>query len=445
MSKILLILLSTLAANVVWSEARAQTPCELIPNVMARKICEQMRSAVIAKPASPTPADGGDTTSTQGQVSPKPSRPNDEPANQLTPKDQNENRSVARTSDQVGVTGTDDAGTQKSARFKSLSKDAQEKLLGEVKFFYNHCRRSGTYATYHDCQCLSEKYVDTRLAIDPDPNANMYTVMHPVSERIKYDCPNKPGIVRYSYNECKTGLLIGKDTSERFCTCFANKVADLYAANPKLDLAYRADIELRAKRECRSDMSSTQTQVSRETPRPNDKTSMHETTGDQNGLGSVASTTGRVGVSGAHDESPQDSARFKSLSKDSQKKLLDEVDAFYKRCNGSGNYASYHDCQCLSVKFLDTWLAMGPKANQYKVSAKIENECPNKPGIVRFSKAKCNTNFVTNAPQGQVERFCTCFANKVADLYAANPKPDLNYQANIDVRAMRECRKGGRN
>lgn len=124
-----------------------------------------------------------------------------------------------------------------------------------------------------------------------------------------------------------------------------------------------------------------------------------------------------------------------------RQELLDEAEKYYNTCTQSGNFSNYHDCRCLAVKYLDKRLELGPEVDEYTLTSKIQSECPNKPGIAGFSYQKCKQLFIYSRV-ANLEEFCVCFANKVADLYAQNPYPHLNYQSEVDLQAMQACKFG---
>ena len=130
---------------------------------------------------------------------------------------------------------------------------------------------------------------------------------------------------------------------------------------------------------------------------------------------------------------------FQSLPKDMQEELLAEAERYYNTCLNSGTYASYHDCRCLGGKYLDKRLELGPKADEYTVSSKIESECVDKVSIAGFSYEKCTRMFVY-AHLSNLKQFCACFANKVAEMYAKDPGPNLDYMSELELQASRECR-----
>lgn len=108
--------------------------------------------------------------------------------------------------------------------FASFSDAEQQVLLTEAMEVFDKCVGKKSYATYHDCECLKEKFVHARMA-DTDTHQNF------LLSRLSKSCPNIPGIKTMAFNGCEN-ISISKDQPEGFCACVADSVAEQYAAKP---------------------------------------------------------------------------------------------------------------------------------------------------------------------------------------------------------------------
>lgn len=118
--------------------------------------------------------------------------------------------------------------------------------------------------------------------------------------------------------------------------------------------------------------------------------------------------------------------------------LMAEVMDIKNNCDASGLYATYHDCNCIAVKFLDERLKSDPDTPKERVKKIVENRCPNTPAIAGFMYTSCVSFRKRDDPEGYVS-FCTCAANEVAKRYSEHPDMNLRYIRRLKKEAFVSC------
>lgn len=133
---------------------------------------------------------------------------------------------------------------------------------------------------------------------------------------------------------------------------------------------------------------------------------------------------------------------FQSLPPDIQDELLAEANQAQKNCAGHGLFSTYQDCECIKYRILNARLARGPDVSTSRLMNEVATECTNKPAIAGYQYQQCmeRTSFgESGAPAAQVEKFCQCVANNVADSYARAPANSIRYQTRLVVNAQIAC------
>lgn len=132
---------------------------------------------------------------------------------------------------------------------------------------------------------------------------------------------------------------------------------------------------------------------------------------------------------------------FVALPQDLQDELMQEAEMAQGMCAQNSLFAAYQDCECIKYKFLNARLATGMEESISSLVEEVGRECPNKPAIAGLQYGQCMERmpFATTAPKEQVEEFCACVGNKVAEAYARAPANSIRYQIQLVSRAQMEC------
>lgn len=132
---------------------------------------------------------------------------------------------------------------------------------------------------------------------------------------------------------------------------------------------------------------------------------------------------------------------FDSLPPDMQEELLQETDHAVRLCNANSIFATYQDCECIGVKFLDNRLSQGPGKHTYTVLNQVAKECVNQPAIAGYHYKTCLERMSTYDPKYavRIDEMCACTGKEVAKAYAQAPANFLRYQTKLAVGAQRLC------
>lgn len=142
------------------------------------------------------------------------------------------------------VETADQAGSEiviSNPSYDALPLETQQKIITEAQDVRNQCTRNSTYSSFINCHCLAEKFADTRIdhRLMPEEEqeelgVNKRNIMH-IAEKRQTECLNKPGIVKYAWNQCQSMLSIMPEVEgEEFCNCYANAYTENFSENPKL-------------------------------------------------------------------------------------------------------------------------------------------------------------------------------------------------------------------
>lgn len=132
---------------------------------------------------------------------------------------------------------------------------------------------------------------------------------------------------------------------------------------------------------------------------------------------------------------------FDSLPPDIQEELLQETDYARDLCNANSIFATYQDCDCIAVKFLDNRLSRGPGKHTYTILNEVATECVNQPAIAGHEYKTCLGRMKTYDPKYavRIEEMCACTGKEVAKAYAYSPGNSLRYQLQLTVAAQKKC------
>lgn len=132
---------------------------------------------------------------------------------------------------------------------------------------------------------------------------------------------------------------------------------------------------------------------------------------------------------------------FETLSPAMQEELLAEVDTARALCMQHPIFSIYQDCECIGVKFLDARLVIGPEQSLNNVLNIVSRQCTNTPAIAGYQHKLCMERmgvYVFLKPE-DMEEFCACIGNQVAEGYARAPANSILYKKNLTVAAHQKC------
>lgn len=129
---------------------------------------------------------------------------------------------------------------------------------------------------------------------------------------------------------------------------------------------------------------------------------------------------------------------FEQLPDEIQSDLMIEAEKEYQKCTRKGAYSKYYDCRCIAIKFLDARIKRGPEAHSQHILGEVTLECPYAAGVAGLSYRKCESMFAMGIV-GDLDKFCTCFANSVAKTFSAKPSMHSQYVSYLHQKAIAEC------
>ncbi len=118
--------------------------------------------------------------------------------------------------------------------------------------------------------------------------------------------------------------------------------------------------------------------------------------------------------------------------------LLAEMKEVESNCNANATYSSFHDCRCIAVKFLDSRIKSDPERSKDVAFNDVSSQCPNAPGIAGYIYKSCADVMKTGRPK-DFDKFCSCAANQVAEIYTKAPMMNMRYIDNLRKRALIDC------
>ncbi len=119
---------------------------------------------------------------------------------------------------------------------------------------------------------------------------------------------------------------------------------------------------------------------------------------------------------------------------------LEEMQHIYELCENDKQMNSYYDCQCLSLKYLDTRIEKGPEISQSRIIRSLNAECPNTPAIAGQAYSRCIATGALRSNDTNIEEFCSCVGRTFVDLYTTNKiAPETNAFYKLTSTAMIMC------
>lgn len=111
-------------------------------------------------------------------------------------------------------------------------KDIPDVLMKEMQDVQSSCEKNYFYSSFHDCKCISVKFLDARLKSDPNTSKDR------VFNSIAGQCVDEPAIAGYIYKSCGDYMQHVRKDYVEFCKCTANNVAETYHKAPVMSLRY---------------------------------------------------------------------------------------------------------------------------------------------------------------------------------------------------------------
>ena len=174
-----------------------------------------------------------------------------------------------------------------SSQIPRLTPDVRGKIRGEAQTAYDYCKGRELFASFHDCGCVAQQFMDKRTqelteqqrvqdddiqALDNfiqawDVNTDSYDSLKAAKEK-KFElqklqrrqkeffsgnvnqndliamadkvadaCPNKAGAADYAYKQC-TSMYRHRlqDDVEPFCVCYADRFSESYMREPRASM-----------------------------------------------------------------------------------------------------------------------------------------------------------------------------------------------------------------
>lgn len=117
---------------------------------------------------------------------------------------------------------------------------------------------------------------------------------------------------------------------------------------------------------------------------------------------------------------------------------LEEMDDVYRECEANNLFTLFYDCQCLSVKYLDKRIELGPWPTRDAIMVRINTQCANIPGIAGYTYGVCENRMMMRGRQDYKE-LCECFGRTVAGKYARQPALNSRYFQVLQRDAYLKC------
>lgn len=96
---------------------------------------------------------------------------------------------------------------------------------------------------------------------------------------------------------------------------------------------------------------------------------------------------------------------------------LEAADEFYGQCASDEKYYYYYDCACLTVRYLDKKIEMGPAATDDYIMLQIQNECADSTYTTGVAYSKCLGNAALLPRDVFPPDYCECYANTYGKLF----------------------------
>jgi hypothetical protein len=139
------------------------------------------------------------------------------------------------------------------------------------------------------------------------------------------------------------------------------------------------------------------------------------------------------------DADPLKNPVFLKLPRNLQDELLAEADKYHNECSLNTTYAQKHDCNCLSIHFMNERLKNGPDKSSDTINADIMEDCVDTASTAGAAYDKCMRLYQEMYPNN-TKALCECFARRFALKYAKKPIANSDYEMNLSMQSLTECR-----
>ncbi len=114
--------------------------------------------------------------------------------------------------------------------FPKLPVNIQNHILSETYEAHRQCNVYGTYAQFHDCDCVGSVFFDERV-LDPESSKDA------IIARIAKHCVSLPGVAAYGYSQCHAGMrfVLVPQRADDYCKCYALEFGKNYQRSPYPD------------------------------------------------------------------------------------------------------------------------------------------------------------------------------------------------------------------
>lgn len=107
-----------------------------------------------------------------------------------------------------------------------------------------------------------------------------------------------------------------------------------------------------------------------------------------------------------------------NLYKDVPYSYIVEAQNFHEECLADSRLFQFYDCKCLSVKFLDRRVEVGPGPGKKTIMLSLQGECKDGTYVAGMKYEECmNNGTVMFSPRKTPEEYCACLGNETARLY----------------------------
>lgn len=139
------------------------------------------------------------------------------------------------------------------------------------------------------------------------------------------------------------------------------------------------------------------------------------------------------------DADPLKNPIFLKLPRDLQDELLAEADKYHNECVNNTTYAQKHDCNCLSIHFMNERLKNGPDKSGDAINVDIMEDCVDTASTAGAAYDQCMSLYQEMYPNN-TKALCECFARRYALKYAKKPIANPDYEMNLSMQSLTECR-----
>jgi hypothetical protein len=121
---------------------------------------------------------------------------------------------------------------------------------------------------------------------------------------------------------------------------------------------------------------------------------------------------------------------------------LVEADQFFKYCQAEPSYNKYFNCECMAAQFLDERIKVGPQKSRSGIVQAIGKGCADATNAAGSYYQMCLGSGSLLPDNIPAEEYCSCYANKFAQLYEqSGQKPSSKIFVQIQTAAHMQCRR----